>query len=227
MKGMTPHKNRKITRRKSRTKLWLAISIIAIVIIAVAAYQVLGQQANPSPSPTPSPSATPTSSPSTNSTKVLLETTLGNITLELHDDKPITSGNFKNLVQQGKYDGTLFHRIIDGFVIQGGEINEDIPTIPDEIGTNNRNLAYTIAMAKTSEPDSATSQFFINLVDNGNKVIDQAGTKFDAGYTVFGTVISGQDVVDSIAKQPVAKNQFGENSQPVAMIILLKASVVP
>ena len=69
----------------------------------------------------------------------------------------------------------------------------------DEIGNNNCNLPYTIAMAKTSEPNSATSQFFINLVDNGNNIVDSAGRKFDSAYTVFGTVISGQSVVEAIA----------------------------
>src|SRR5450756_2486556 len=87
-----------------------------------------------------------------------------------------------------------------GFMIQGGAITgESIPTIPNEIGNNNRNIAYTIAMAKTSDPNSATSQFFINVADNGNLAIDQAGTKFDTVYAVFGRVISGQSVVDAIA----------------------------
>jgi cyclophilin family peptidyl-prolyl cis-trans isomerase len=111
-------------------------------------------------------------------------------------------------------------------MIQGGAINENIATINDEIGTYNRNLPYTIAMAKTNDPNSATSQFFINLVDNGNNVIDYEGTKFDTVYTAFGTVISGKDVVDAIAKTPVTTNAYGEVSQPTQTVTLIKASVV-
>ena len=202
---MAPNKNRKVSRHKSNKKLWLAIGIIAIIIIAFGVYELI---------PTPP-------------TKVLLQTSLGDVTIQLRTDKPITSGNFRNLVQQGKYDGTVFHRIIKGFMIQGGAINESIPTIHDEIGSNNTNVAYTIAMAKTSQPNSATSQFFINVADNGNIIIDNAGTKFDSVYTVFGTVISGQSVVDAIAKVPVTTNPYtGENSQAVQPVTLIKATMV-
>jgi cyclophilin family peptidyl-prolyl cis-trans isomerase len=112
-------------------------------------------------------------------------------------------------------------------MIQGGAINSTIPAIPDEIGSNNRNLPYTIAMAKTSQPNSATSQFFINVADNGNNVIDNAGTKFDKVYTVFGTVVSGQSVVDAIANAPVTTNPTtGEDSQPVQPVTLIKALIL-
>jgi peptidyl-prolyl cis-trans isomerase A (cyclophilin A)/peptidyl-prolyl cis-trans isomerase B (cyclophilin B) len=198
---MTPYRTRKIRHQKSRKKLYLAIAIIAIIVIALGAYAFLSRPL----------------------TKVLLNTSMGDIIIQLREDKPITSGNFRNLVQQGKYDGTLFHRIIKGFMIQGGGMEENIPTIPDEIGSNNRNLPYTIAMAKTNQPNSATSEFFINLVDNG---LDNPG--FDATYTVFGTVISGQDVVDLIANQPVQANPNNpqEISQPMDLIILLKATMI-
>ena len=89
-----------------------------------------------------------------------------------------------------------------GFMIQGGEINQTVPAIQDEIGTNNRNIPYTIAMAKTNEPNSATSEFFINVADNGQKY----APSFDATYTVFGNVTSGKDVVDAIANAPVTEN---------------------
>ena len=202
---MAPNKNRKVSRHKSNKKLWLAIGIIAIAIIVVGVYELI---------PTPP-------------TKVLLQTSLGDITIQLRTDKPITAGNFKNIVEQGKYDGTVFHRVIKGFMIQGGAINESIPTIPDEIGSNNSNVAYTIAMAKTSQPNSATSQFFINVANNGNNVIDNAGAKFDSVYTVFGTVISGQNIVDAIANVPVTTNPYtGENSQPVQPVTLIKATMV-
>ena len=123
---------------------------------------------------------------------------MGNITIQLRDDKPITSGNFKSIVERGLYDNTIFHRVIAGFMIQGGGITStSIPAIADEIGSNNRNVRGTIAMAKTDEPNSATSQFFINVADNGPNAVDQAGTKFDSVYTEFGTVIQGMDVVDA------------------------------
>ena len=206
---MAPNKNSKVSRHKSRKKLWLAIGIIAIVIIVFGVYEVIANQ-------------------STSPTKVLLQTSMGDITIQLRTDKPTTATNFKNLVEQGKYDGTVFHRVIKGFMIQGGAINESIPTIPDEIGNNNTNVAYTIAMAKTSQPNSATSQFFINVADNGNSIIDNAGTKFDSVYTVFGTVISGQNVVDAISKVPVTANPYtGENSQPIQPVTLIKATILP
>ena len=176
---------------------------------------------------THTPSPTPSDPSYVNPTKVLLQTSVGNITLELRSDKPITTTNFINLVQQGKYDGTVFHRVIAGFMIQGGAISGSTPTIADEIGSNNRNVAYTIAMAKTSDPNSATSQFFINVADNGNIAIDQAGTKFDAVYTVFGKVISGQNVVDAIANAPVTANPYTErNSTPVNPVTVIKATII-
>jgi peptidyl-prolyl cis-trans isomerase A (cyclophilin A) len=113
-------------------------------------------------------------------------------------------------------------------MIQGGMItSQTISTINDEIGQNNRNAAYTIAMAKTSDPNSATSQFFINVVDNGNNVIDQAGTRFDQVYTAFGRVIEGTNVVDAIANAPVTSNPYThENSQPITPVTLIRATIV-
>jgi cyclophilin family peptidyl-prolyl cis-trans isomerase len=146
----------------------------------------------------------------------------------MRSDKPITTANFEKLVRDGKYDGSTFHRSMAGFMIQGGIISGSTSTIPDEIGSNNRNIAYTIAMAKTAQPNSATSQFFINVADNGNNVIDQAGTKFDAVYTVFGKVILGQSVVDAIANAPVNNNQYtGEPSDPVNPVTIIKATIIP
>ena len=241
---MAPNKNNK-SKSKSNKTLFLAIGVIAIILIVTGVYIALGQSnqpvnVSPTPTPTPAPTtftATPTpstsatTSPTTdplyvNPTKVLLQTSVGNITLELRSDKPITTTNFINLVQQGKYDGTVFHRVIAGFMIQGGSISGSTPTIADEIGNKNRNVAYTIAMAKTSDPNSATSQFFINVADNGNNPIDQAGTKFDAVYAAFGRVTLGQNVVNAIANAQVTTNPYGENSQPVQPVTLIKASIV-
>ncbi len=246
---MTPNKNsRAPVKRKSNKTLFLTIGIIAIILIGIGTYIVLRQSANQpnttaSPTPTPSPTAIQTASPSpgtsstpspttsdpsyVNPTKVLLQTSVGDITLELRSDKPITTTNFISLVQQGKYDGTIFHRVIAGFMIQGGAISGSTPTINDEIGSNNRNVAYTIAMAKTSDPNSATSQFFINVADNGNLAVDQAGTKFDAVYAVFGKVVDGQNVVDAIANAQVTANPYThENSDPVNPVTIVKATII-
>ena len=233
-----PSKKSKTLKRKSNKILFLAIGIVALVLIGIGAYLLLGQSANqpntsPTPTPSQSPSASqtppPTSDPSyVNPTKVLLQTSVGNITLELRSDKPITTSNFINLAQQGKYDGSVFHRVIAGFMIQGGAISGTTPTIADEIGSNNRNVAYTIAMAKTSDPNSATSQFFINVADNGNIPIDQAGTKFDTVYAVFGKVVEGQNIVNAIANAQVTDNPYTHepNSYPISPVTLTKAAII-
>ncbi len=161
-------------------------------------------------------------------TLVQFQTSMGSFTLQMRDDKPITTSNFIGLVKRGFYNGTVFHRVIATFMIQGGQNpNIDVPSIPDEIGKDNRNVAGAIAMAKTSQPNSATSQFFINVADNGNNPLDRLGTKFDHVYTVFGQVIEGMDVVTSISRVPVVRNLYGENSQPASPVTLLKAVVVP
>ena len=206
---MCPSKHRRVARRKSNRSLWFAIGAIAVIVISVGIYFAVVNQA---------PATIPP-------TKVLLQTTAGNITLDLRTDKPITSGNFINLVEQGKYDGTTFHRTVAGFMIQGGKVSGSVPAINDEIGSNNRNVAYTIAMAKIAQPNSATSEFFINVFDNGQKY----APTFDETYSVFGTVISGQDVVDAIANAPATENPYiaNEISVPVNPVTIIKASIVP
>jgi peptidylprolyl isomerase len=184
--------------RKSSKKLPLAIGLLIIIgVVAVAVYMF--SMNNPGGSSTPAG-------------KVLLQTSMGNITIQLRDDRPITTGNFKNLVQQGFYDGLVFHRVIADFMIQGGQ-NPDVTgaTIPDEVGNNNYNNRGTVAMAKTSQPNSATSQFYINVVDNNY---------LDSGYTVFGTVISGMDVADAISKVPT------EGEKPVTNVVIVKAEIL-
>jgi peptidyl-prolyl cis-trans isomerase A (cyclophilin A) len=141
-------------------------------------------------------------------TQVVFETTLGTIVIELDEDlAPITSANFIAYVEAGFYDGTdglgatTFHRVIPGFVIQGGGLTEALQTkatmapIVNEFGNGLLNARGTISMARTTDPDSATSQFFINLVDNG-------GLDVPPGYAVFGEVVEGMEVVDAIAAVP-------------------------
>ncbi len=210
----------KDTPKKKSNRSSLIIGIIVLIIIIIGAIAVLRQPGATIPST--NPTATPTSI-NTTGTKVLLQTTAGNITIQLRTDKPITTANFINIVKNGWYDGTIFHRVIAGFMIQGGGINQTVSTIQDEIGSNNRNLPYTIAMAKTSQPNSATSEFFINVADNGAN-----NPSFDSTYTVFGSVISGQNVVDTIANAQVTANPNmpGETSTPVHPVSIIKATIV-
>ena len=139
---------------------------------------------------------------------VVIETSEGNITVELFADKaPITVENFLAYVDEGHYDGTIFHRVISNFMIQGGGFTEDFSekATKDPIKNESRNRLHntrgTIAMARTSDPDSATSQFFIN--QRSNLRLDWVPGR--EGYTVFGEVTQGMDVVDFIATAPTGK----------------------
>ena len=138
--------------------------------------------------------------------KVEFKTNMGNFVVELDTDKaPKTSANFLNYVKTGFYNGTIFHRVIDGFMIQGGGFTQDLnqkPTdapVASEAQNGLKNLTYTIAMARTSDPDSATAQFFINVKDNQGLDFPNA---MGNGYTVFGKVISGVQTIDAIRKVP-------------------------
>ncbi len=137
---------------------------------------------------------------------VLMKTSLGEITIELEESKaPLTVKNFLGYVEAKAYDGTIFHRVIPGFMIQGGGFDADLkqretrPPIKNEAANGLKNRRGTIAMARTNVVDSATSQFFINLVDNGNLDHRSADPR-GFGYAVFGRVTAGMDVVDRIAR---------------------------
>ena len=148
--------------------------------------------------------------------KVLLNTSMGDITIQLYPDMPITAGNFKTLVEKGFYDGVIFHRIIDGFMIQGGD-----PTgtgrggpgyaIKDEFTPGSKNDRGTISMANAG-PNTGGSQFFINLVDNNF---------LDGKHPAFGKVIEGMDVVDSIGKV-----KTGAMDRPAKEVKILSAKVI-
>jgi len=154
---------------------------------------------------------------SSSSNMVLLKTNKGDIKIELYDDMPVTTGNFKKLVEDGIYDGTIFHRVIDGFMIQGGDPtgtgygDPSIPAISDEFTDHNRNDRGTIAMANAG-PNTGSSQFFINLVDN-----DLLNDK----HPVFGEVIDGMDVVDTIGEVPT-----DANDKPLEDVKIIKAELV-
>ncbi|MGD6851633.1 MAG: peptidylprolyl isomerase [Candidatus Bathyarchaeia archaeon] len=236
---MAPKKKRqnrqtpkKSMQKKSNKTTWYAIGAIAIILIifgVLAATGSLGNHAdNTTPSATPVPTQIPASSdPYANATQVLLHTSMGDITVALRNDMPITTGNFINLTQQGIYDNTIFHRVIEGFMIQGGDPagtgygDGSIPSIQDEFTTTNHNYNGTIAMAKTAEPNSATSQFFINVADNNNRY-----STFDSSYSAFGKVISGMDVAMAISKVAVV-DPTQENYKPVHDVTLISATVLP
>ncbi len=162
---------------------------------------------------------------------VKLSTNFGDITLELNAEKaPITVANFLQYVESGFYDGVIFHRVIDGFMIQGGGFDADMQQkktkdeIKNEADNGLSNDNYTIAMARTSIPDSASSQFFINATDN-DFLNHTAKTPSGWGYCVFGKVVEGTDVVDKIKKVKTT-SKAGHRDVPVEAVIIEKATVV-
>ena len=152
----------------------------------------------------------------TNGAKILLHTSMGDITLQLRNDMPITTGNFKNLVQEGTFNGTIFHRVISGFMIQGGDPtgtgygDPSIPEIKDEFTRKNRNNRGTIAMANAG-PNTGSSQFFINIVNNNS---------LDDKHPQFGKVVAGMEVVDAIAKV-----RTDPRDKPVKPVTIINASM--
>jgi peptidyl-prolyl cis-trans isomerase B (cyclophilin B) len=155
----------------------------------------------------------------------------GVVTLELDEQKaPKTVANFLNYVKKGHYDGTIFHRIIDGFMIQGGGFAPGMsqkPTdgeIENEANNGLKNDKYTVAMARTSAPHSASAQFFINVANN-DFLNHKSPTPQGWGYAVFGKVVSGQDIVDRLAKVATG-NRGGHGDVPKSDVVVEKAVVV-
>ena len=164
--------------------------------------------------------------------KVKIETTLGDIVIQLHTAKaPISSQNFLTYVKEGHYDGTIFHRVIPGFMAQGGGYTADFkqkPThkpIKNEADNGLTNKRGAIAMARTPEPDSASSQFFINYVDNAF-LNYKSPTPQGWGYAVFGEVIEGMNVVDEMAKVPTGSGGPMPTDVPKTPIVINRASVL-
>jgi len=241
-------------KTRGRNRKLTAVAIIAVIAIAIVAYVVIDQsgshkaspnQAAPSSSPSPTsstssssstssfPSVTALTSPaseySASGTKVLFITSMGRIVIQMRDDRPITTANFVNLVNEGYYNNTIFQRVLVGFMIQGGEGKTSEPTIQDEASKgDNVNSNMTIAMANTGAPNSASTQFFINVADN-SKITYSNGVTFDSSYTVFGQVIYGQNVVMAISQVPVEANPAYNNevSKPITPVTLIGAVVMP
>jgi len=177
--------------------------------------------------PKKSMSAAPAANP-----RVALQTTKGRIVIELYADKaPKTVKNFLDYTRAGFYNGTIFHRVIPGFMAQAGGFTPDMtekptrPSIQNEADNGLQNQRGTLAMARTPDPNSAAAQFFINVANNGS--LNFTGKTAEGwGYAVFGNVVEGMDVVDAIVQVPTTtKGQYG--NVPVQPIVIQKASVLP
>jgi len=158
---------------------------------------------------------------------LVFETTLGNIEIELFEkEAPVSTANFLGYVDDGFFDGLIFHRVMNGFMIQGGGFEPGMKQkktkapIKNEATNGLKNKRGTLAMARTNDINSATAQFFINLVDND--FLDHAGAA-NYGYAVFGKVTAGMDVVDKIAKVATT-NRSGHQNVPAADVVITKAS---
>ena len=185
----------------------LIIGLIAVVVLVFIGFKMTGYVVNEG-----------------SSSRVKFKTTHGDIIIDLYDNMPVTAGNFKNLVEEGVYDGVVFHRVIDGFMIQGGDPtgtgmgDPSIPAIKDEFVEGSTNLRGTVAMANAG-PNTGSSQFFINLVDN--TFLDWDKPPLTSKHPVFGRVVEGMDVVDKIAKV-----ETGVNNRPVEEVKIFKAEVI-
>ena len=206
-------RRRRPRKKKSNTKkIVLIVALLAIFSVIIVGYSMLSNDGSNENMPS--------------NDKVLLETSMGDILIELRDDMPITTENFKNLVQQGVYDGTIFHRVSADFMIQGGDpatgtwSGGSIPNIKDEFSENpenNKNKIGTIAMANTGAPNSGASQFFINVVYNSH---------LDNKHPVFGEVIEGMTVVDKISKVPTDGDPPNGANKPLEDVTLIRAQLV-
>jgi len=172
---------------------------------------------------------TETKEKTVDSIKVKLETNAGDVVIELDKEKaPVTVENFLKYTNEGLYEGTIFHRVIKGFMIQGGGFTEDMqrkqvhPPIVNEASNGLKNDRGTVAMARTNDPDSATSQFFINHADNGFLNYAAGG---NPGYAVFGKVIEGMETIDKIALVKTGVSQ-GMRDVPTGAVIIKSAKIV-
>lgn len=190
--------------------------------------------APPKKSPHPHPATPPKSAgavPAGNP-RVALQTTKGRIVIELYADKaPKTVKNFLDYVKAGFYNGTIFHRVIPGFMVQGGGFTPDMtekptrPPIQNEADNGLQNQRGTLAMARTPDPNSAGAQFFINVANN-NSLNFRSKTTEGWGYAVFGNVVEGMDVVDAIVQVPTTtKGPYGD--VPVQPVLIQKATILP
>ena len=206
----------------SRRNSTLALASLALTAIFSIANPVHAQTPATAASPAPAPAAAA-------APRVKLVTSQGDIVLELNPAKaPKTVANFLQYVQDKHYDGTVFHRVIDGFMVQGGGFNADMAQKPTrapialEASNGLKNDQYTVAMARSGNPDSATAQFFINVKDNAMLNAPQPDGH---GYAVFGKVVQGKDVVDKIRTVPTGR-KAGMQDVPTTPVTITSASVL-
>ncbi len=192
-------------------RILISVAISIFVIIGIMPAHTLADAAHP---------------------RVSMQTSLGEIVLELDRvNAPITVDNFMKYVESGFYNGTIFHRVIDGFMIQGGGYTTDLtkkstsPPIKNEANNGLKNKRNTIVMARTGDPHSATAQFFINVVDNS--FLDHTGPNMRGwGYAVFGKVAQGMSVIDQIRKTPTGPGGMFPKDVPQTPVIIKSVSVI-
>ena len=204
------------------------VSIAPLVCLLALLIPAAPPKKSPHPATPPkSANAVPAGNP-----RVTLATTKGRIVIELYPDKaPKTVKNFLDYVKAGFYNGTIFHRVIPGFMVQGGGFTSDMtekptrPPIPNEADNGLQNQRGTLAMARTSDPNSAGAQFFINVANN-TPLNFRSKTPDGWGYAVFGNVVEGMDVVNAIVQVPTTtKGPYGD--VPVQPVVIQKASILP
>ena len=181
--------------------------------------------------PTNKPAATPATAAAS---KVVMHTSQGDITIELYADKaPKSVENFLQYAKEGFYNGTVFHRVIPGFMVQGGGFTKDLQLkrtrapIHNEANNGLSNLKYTVSMARTGDPHSAAAQFFVNVVDNKRLDFTAETNGMTWGYAVFGKVIKGQDVVDKIAALPTGAAGPLPSDVPTPLVTIDKVDLQP
>ena len=191
--------------------------ILAAALLCAIAAAPLVAAAQAGPKPVPAANACVSKLKGTAPMKVKLTTSMGAFTVELNKEKaPVSAENFAKYVDSGHYNGTIFHRVIDGFMIQGGGFTKDmqqkavLAPIKNEAANGLKNEVYTLAMARTGVRDSATAQFFINVGDNDFLDFKSPGGQ-GWGYCVFGKVVAGQDIVDRIKGVPTGTSGFHQD----------------
>jgi cyclophilin family peptidyl-prolyl cis-trans isomerase len=196
------------------------------VLLSILALFLL-QAAAPAPAPAPAPAL----EPAPGNSVAVIHTTYGDVTVELFNDKaPVSTANFLEYAKDGFYAGTVFHRVVRNFVVQGGGYTSELvekatrPPIQNEATNGQRNLRGTLAMARTRSLRSATAQFFFNVANN-SELDHQGFTPMDFGYAVFGRVLSGMDVVDRIARLPT-RDTAGMEDVPAEFVTITGVTIV-
>ena len=199
-------------------------ALLSLALVA-ASFAVSAQEAQPAPAAAPAVAA---------STKVRLNTNMGQIVIELNAAKaPKTVENFLQYVKDKHYDGTIFHRVIPTFMIQGGGFNADMTQKPTRAPVENEannglsNVRGSVAMARTMDPHSAAAQFFINVVDNPNLNHVSKENGYTWGYAVFGKVVSGMEVVDAIKGVTTAPKAPLPSDVPTSPVVINSAEILP